>query len=32
MQVPEGAPGHVMACWVDVRKEKERGYEQQRSA
>ncbi len=30
MQVPDGAPGHVMACWVDVRKEKERGYEQQR--
>ncbi len=25
--VPEGRPDHVMACWVDVRKEKERGYE-----
>ena len=25
--VPDGRPDHVMACWVDVRKEKERGYE-----
>lgn len=25
--VPDGQPDHVMACWVDVRKEKERGYE-----
>ena len=26
-QVPDGAADHVMACWVDVRKETERGYE-----
>ncbi len=25
--VPDGRADHVMACWVDVRKEKERGYE-----
>lgn len=25
--IPDGQPDHVMACWVDVRKEKERGYE-----
>ncbi len=26
--VPDGAADHTMACWVDVRKETERGYEQ----
>ncbi len=26
-QAPDGAADHVMACWVDVKKEKERGYE-----
>jgi oligopeptide transport system ATP-binding protein len=25
--VPDGRPDHVMACWVDIRKEEERGYE-----
>lgn len=26
-QVPDGPADHVMACWVDVKKESERGYE-----